>query len=323
MPKAIVLFSGGLDSMLAAKLVASQNIGVVCINFTSPFFDSKKAEASAKHINLPLIIEDITTDYLKMLHSPRYGFGKNMNPCIDCHTLMLALTGRKMESLGADFIITGEVLGQRPMSQTKQSLNMIAKNSGYADYILRPLSAQLLAPIKSEMEGKIDRSMLLSISGRGRKDQMRLAKEFGITNYPPPAGGCLLTDPMFTRRLRELFAHSQNPEIRDYHLLKYGRHFRTQDGVKIIVGRNNKDNEELKKLANNKDLACNMADFPGPYVLVPESNASAKNIACSLCVRYSDAPDDSEAMVICQQNGKLSKAKSDALSKEDCERIII
>ncbi len=323
MPKAIVLFSGGLDSMLAAKLVASQNIDVVCINFTSPFFDSKKAESAAKHINLPLIIEDITTDYLKMLHSPRYGFGKNMNPCIDCHTLMLTLTGRKMESLGADFIITGEVLGQRPMSQTKQSLNMIAKNSGYADYILRPLSAQLLAPIKSEIEGKIDRSMLLSISGRGRKDQMRLAKAFGISNYPPPAGGCLLTDPIFTRRLRELFAHSQNPEIRDYHLLKYGRHFRTQDGVKIIVGRNNKDNEELKKLANNKDLACNMADFPGPYVLVPEGNESAKNIACSLCVRYSDAPDDSEATVICQQNGKSSKVKSNALSKEDCERIII
>ena len=323
MSKAIALFSGGLDSMLAAKLVASQNIDVVCINFTSPFFDSKRAEASAKHIKLPLIIEDITPDYLKMLHSPRYGFGKNMNPCIDCHTLMLKLTGQKMESLGADFIITGEVLGQRPMSQTKQSLNMVAKNSGCADSILRPLSAQLLAPINAEMEGKIDRSMLLSISGRGRKDQMRLAKAFGITNYPPPAGGCLLTDPMFTRRLRELFAHSQNPEIRDYHLLKYGRHFRTQDGVKIIVGRNNKDNEELKKLADNKDFACNMADFPGPYVLIPEGKASAKHIACSLCVRYSDAPDDSEATVICQQNGESSKVKSSALSKEDCERLMI
>lgn len=323
MSKAIALFSGGLDSMLAAKLVASQNIDVVCINFTSPFFDSKKAEASAKHINLPLIIDDITQDYLKMLHSPRYGFGKNMNPCIDCHTLMLKITGQKMESLGADFIITGEVLGQRPMSQTKQSLNMIAKNSGYADYILRPLSAQLLSPIKAEMEGKIDRSMLLSISGRGRKDQMRLAKAFGITNYPPPAGGCLLTDPMFTRRLRELFFHTQNPEIRDYHLLKYGRHFRTQDGVKIIIGRNNKDNEELKKLADNKDIACNMSDFPGPFVLVPRGTASAKHIALALCVRYSDAPDDSEATVICQQNAKSSKVKCRAMSKEDCERLMI
>jgi tRNA U34 2-thiouridine synthase MnmA/TrmU len=323
MSKAIALFSGGLDSMLAAKLVASQNIDVVCINFTSPFFDSKKAESSAKNINLPLIIDDITHDYLKMLHSPRYGFGKNMNPCIDCHTLMLKITGQKMESLGADFIITGEVLGQRPMSQTKQSLNMIAKNSGYADYILRPLSAQLLAPIKAEMEGKIDRSMLLAISGRGRKDQLRLAKAFGITNYPPPAGGCLLTDPMFTRRLLELFAHTQNPEIRDYHLLKYGRHFRTQDDVKIIVGRNNKDNEELKKLAEIKDLSCNMADFPGPYVLVPEGNASAQHIACALCARYSDAPDNTEATVICQQNGKLSKIKSIALPKEECELLMI
>ncbi|MEI6610000.1 MAG: tRNA 4-thiouridine(8) synthase ThiI, partial [Deltaproteobacteria bacterium] len=144
MTKAIALFSGGLDSMLAAELIRRQNIDVLCLTFTTPFFDARKAQAAAKHINLPLAIEDITDKHLKMLKSPRYGYGKNMNPCIDCHILMLQEAGRKMEETGADFIFTGEVLGQRPMSQGKQSLHVVAKNSGFPDYILRPLSARLL-----------------------------------------------------------------------------------------------------------------------------------------------------------------------------------
>jgi len=228
-----------------------------------------------------------------------------------------------MEETAADFLVTGEVLGQRPMSQTKQSLYVVAKNSGYADFILRPLSAQLLEPIKAEREGKVDRTQLLNISGRGRKDQMRLAEEFGIRHYPPPAGGCLLTDPLFSRRLRDLMNRGEDRQIRDYDLLKYGRHFRDADGVKIIVGRNNADNEALRRLTIVDDLACSMTKYPGPYVLVPYGDTSARSFAAALCVRYSDAPAEIEAEVTCQSQGRSSTIYSKAASPKDCESRII
>jgi tRNA U34 2-thiouridine synthase MnmA/TrmU len=323
MIKAIALFSGGLDSILAAEFVRRKNIEILCLTFTTPFFDAKKAHAAARHINLPLTVEDITAEHLEMLKSPRYGYGKNMNPCIDCHTLMLKIAGKKMEETGSNFMITGEVLGQRPMSQNKQSLHIVAKNSGYQDYILRPLSAQLLEPIKAERENLIDRSQLLSIQGRGRKDQMKLAADFGIVKYAPPAGGCLLTDPMFTKRLRDLFSYQSDQNIRDYELLKYGRHFRISDDCKIIVGRNNADNEALKKLASSDDIILNMANFPGPLVLVPYGNEADQQIAAALCLRYSDAPNDREAEAVCLHKNSSKTIKASAAAKEDCETWII
>ena len=323
MVKAIALFSGGLDSMLATELIRRQNIDVLCLTFTTPFFGAQKAQAVARQINLPLAVEDITPQHLKMLKSPRYGYGKNMNPCIDCHILMLQEAGKKMVETDADFILTGEVLGQRPMSQGKQSLFVVAKNSGYADYILRPLSAQLLEPTKAEREGKVDRSQLLSIQGRGRKEQMQLAAAFGITNYAPPAGGCLLTDPMFSRRLRDLFSQQEDYDIHDLDLLKYGRHFRADDQGKIIVGRNNSDNEKLRGLSTDDDLVLFMADFPGPHVVIPHGNVALLPLAASLCVRYSDAPADLEANVICQHKKSSKTIKAKAAAKEDCERWII
>ena len=323
MVKAIALFSGGLDSMLAVELIRRQNIDVLCLTFTTPFFGAEKAQAAARQINLPLIVEDITAQHLKMLKSPRYGYGKNMNPCIDCHILMLQEAGKKMLETGADFILTGEVLGQRPMSQGKQSLYVVAKNSGFPDYILRPLSAQLLEPIKAERECKVDRSQLLSIQGRGRKEQIQMAADFGISNYAPPAGGCLLTDPMFARRLRDLFSHQEDYDIHDLDLLKYGRHFRADDQGKIIVGRNNLDNEKLRGLSTDDDLVLFMADFPGPHVVVPHGNEALLPLAASLCVRYSDAPADLEANVICQHKNSSRTIKAKAAAKEDCERWII
>jgi tRNA-uridine 2-sulfurtransferase len=323
MIKAIALFSGGLDSMLAAKLVSRQNIDVVCMTFTTPFFNAHKAQSAARQINLPLVVQDITAEHLKMLKSPRYGYGKNMNPCIDCHTLMLQIAGRKMEETGSDFVITGEVLGQRPMSQNKQSLYVVAKNSGYQDYILRPLSARLLEPIKAERENLIDRTQLLSIQGRGRKDQIKMAEDFGIIHYAPPAGGCLLTDPIFSRRLRDLFSHQDEQNIRDFELLKYGRHFRIGEDDKVIVGRNNADNEALKKLATPDDLILNMANFPGPLVIVPYGNEADEQIAASLCVRYSDAPDDCEAEVVCQYKNSSKSIIAKAATKEFCEEWIL
>ena len=323
MVKAISLLSGGLDSILAVKLVQNQNIDVIGFTCTTPFFNAVKAQAAADQIHLPLMVVDITNEHLQMLKSPRYGYGKNMNPCIDCHTLMLNFAGRKMEEIGADFLVTGEVMGQRPMSQTKQSIGVVAKNSGYADYILRPLSAQLLEPVKAEREGKIDRTKLLAISGRGRKDQMRLAEEFGIRDYPPPAGGCLLTDPIFSRRLRDLISHSEDRRIRDYELLKFGRHFRMEAIGKIIVGRNKSDNEALHKLSLEEDLICSMVDFPGPCVLAPYGNESSIATAASLCVRYSDAPDDTEASVVCLHKNKSVTIKARAIPKDASERWII
>lgn len=323
MTKAIALFSGGLDSILAVELMRRQNMEVLCVTFTTPFFNAQKALAAARQLNLPLEIKDITSEHLIMLKSPRYGYGKNMNPCIDCHTLMLNIAGKTMEETGSNFIITGEVLGQRPMSQNKQSLYVVAKNSGYHDYILRPLSAQLLDPIKPERDNIIDRSQLLSIQGRGRKDQIKLAAHFCISHFPPPAGGCLLTDPVFSRRLRDLLSHQKDPDIRDYELLKYGRHFRIHDDCKIIVGRNSSDNEALRKLAMPNDLILNMTSFPGPLVLVPRGRDNDKKIASALCIRYSDAPVNIEANVLCLHDNLSEFILSQSASKEDCERWII
>ena len=324
MVKAIALFSGGLDSILAAEIIRRQNIEVTGLSFETPFFTAEKARDAAAKINLPLLVEDFTADHLVMLKSPRYGYGKNMNPCIDCHTLMLKFAGRKMEETGADFIFTGEVLGQRPMSQGKQSLYIVAKNSGYADYILRPLSALLLEPIKAEREGKVDRSRLLAIQGRGRKTQMQLADEFGIKNYAPPAGGCLLTDATFTKRLRDLFSREEDRQIRDIELLKYGRHFRINDNCKIIVGRNKADNTALQTLVREEDLVLFMAGFPGPQVIVPYGgDESVRNIAAAFCVRYSDAPDDQEVKVICRKGNTSTTVITKAADREDCERWII
>ena len=323
MVKAIALFSGGLDSILAAELVHRQDIEILCLTFTTPFFNAQKAQGAIQQINLPLMIQDITAEHLQMLKAPRYGYGKNMNPCIDCHTLMLKIAGKKMEETGSDFILTGEVLGQRPMSQNKQSLYVVAKNSGYQDYILRPLSARLLDPIKAERENRIDRSRLLSIQGRGRKDQIKLAADFGIRDYAPPAGGCLLTDPIFSLRLRDLFFHHEDHHHRDFELLKFGRHFRLHECCKIIVGRNNADNESIKKLVTADDMIFKMKNFPGPLVIVPYGNENDAQNAASLCVRYSDAPDDTEEDVVYQYQNSSKTIKAKAASKENCQKWII
>lgn len=323
MTKAIALFSGGLDSILAVELVRRQAIDVLCLTLTTPFFNAHKALSASRRLNLSLEIMDITSEHLKMLRSPRYGYGKNMNPCIDCHTLMLNIAGRTMDQTGSDFIITGEVLGQRPMSQNKQSLNIVASHSGYRDFIVRPLSARLLEPTKPEREHLIDRSQLLAVQGRGRKQQIRLAADFGITSYAPPAGGCLLTDPVFTRRLRDLLSHQAEPEIRDYELLKYGRHFRIHDKCKIIVGRNKGDNEALQHLAVSGDILFNMAHFPGPLVLVPRDSLCDIQIAAALCVHYSDAPLDAPQKVICARDNRSEIVTAAAASKEDCRRWML
>jgi tRNA-specific 2-thiouridylase len=322
--KAIALFSGGLDSILAFKVIAEQGIEVLGVTFETPFFGAAKARMTAERIGLPLVVLDITAEHLQMLRAPRYGFGRNMNPCIDCHTLMLRIAGRRMEEEGFDFVFTGEVLGERPMSQGKQSLYIVAKNAGYPDRILRPLSAQLLPETEPERSGKVDRNRLCDFQGRGRKRQMEMAVHYGITSYPPPAGGCFLTDPIFARRLRDLFSRHPDHRLRDIELLKVGRHFRLTETTKVVVGRNAGDNGTIERLAEACDALIRVDQFPGPTVLVPGGgDEETRRLAAGLCARYSDAPRDREAAVHCLRDGVMTPFTVRALTPEEAEHLHI
>lgn len=322
--KGIGLFSGGLDSILAAKIIMALGVEVTGVTFTTPFFSSEKAKAAAKRIGLHLMEVDITKEHLDILKAPKYGYGKNMNPCIDCHTLMLKIAGRIMEYKKADFIFTGEVLGQRPMSQTRQSLHVVAKNSGYQEYILRPLSALLLPETRPEIEGKVDRHGLLAVKGKGRKNQIEMARRYGIDHYSAPAGGCLLTDPIFSKRLRDLFQYVMDFEIRDIELLKYGRHFRINEFSKVIVGRNSVENEMLQRLSHGEDTIICMEQFPGPTVIVPYGSDEPTILsAASLCVSYSDAPKNEEVSALCRKGDSTSHIQVKAALREDIECWLI
>ena len=322
--KGIALISGGLDSMLAVKIVQKQGIEVQGVAFETPFFSADRALEACKKTDIPLTVVDITREHLAMLRAPRYGYGRNMNPCIDCHILMLKKAGEKMESENADFIFTGEVLGQRPMSQGKQSLHIVAKRSGYQEHIVRPLSAGLLPETKPEMEGKIDRRKLLDIQGRSRKRQIELADRYHLTGYAKPAGGCLLTDPGFAKRLRDLFAHDSDLEIRDIELLKVGRHLRLNDKTKIIAGRKKAENAIIEKLSQDRDIVIQVRDFPGPTVLVPcGCEKEDLQLAAGICVLYSDAPGDVKTLVECRTGGAVSHVDILPAEKEMIRELLI
>ncbi|OQY41124.1 tRNA 4-thiouridine(8) synthase ThiI [Candidatus Atribacteria bacterium 4572_76] len=266
--KAVALFSGGLDSILAVKLIREQGIEVKGINFKTPFFGLNEAFAIAKDLNINLEIIDITEELLKILKKPKYGLGKNMNPCIDCHALMFKKAGEYMNKIGASFILSGEVLGERPMSQNRNSLNIIERESGFKGRILRPLSALLLAETIPEKEGLVDRNKLLDISGRSRKRQMELAAKMGIKDYPSPAGGCKLTEPAFSKRLRDLFFTQESFSIEEIELLKLGRHFRLSKDIKLVVGRNKEENEQLQNFFQEGDFLFKAKNLKGPVSLL-------------------------------------------------------
>jgi len=296
--KALSLFSGGLDSILAVMLMEEQGADVLGFFFETPFFSSQKAIQSARYIGLALKVVDITDRFLEIMLNPRHGYGKGLNPCIDCHTLMLKITGEMLKREGADFIISGEVLGQRPMSQNLRSLSIISRDSGFKDLILRPLSAKRLPETLPEKEGWVIRERLLGLSGRSRHPQMELAKKFGIKEYPAPAGGCLLTEEVFSRRLKDLI--SVNPEFsrQDIELLKWGRHFRISEKTKIVVGRNQKENEMISSLRREGDTILIVEAFPGPTVLVKGDLSSEETeLAASITVSYSDAVVDQSVAV--------------------------
>lgn len=265
-----MLFSGGLDSILAAKVLESQGIEVMGICFTSTFFDCEKAKQTAQDNGLQIETVDISKDMIELVKNPPSGYGKNLNPCIDCHSLMISKTSAIMKDKGYDFMATGEVLGQRPFSQNKEALERIIKLSGTE--ILRPLSARLLPETEIEQKGIVKRYKLLDISGRSRERQMELAKKYGIKNYPSPAGGCLLTDPDFSERLMKMLDNWKECDENDIDILKHGRPYwfqgREDKKILAIIGRDHGDNISLEKAVRSNDILIELADTVGPTSLI-------------------------------------------------------
>jgi len=265
--RALALISGGLDSLLAAKLIQDQGVEVTGLHFRIPFCKLNIRE-EFPDIGIKIIEVDLGKEFLGLIQEPRYGFGTNMNPCIDCKILMFSKAKELMSGLGARFIVTGEVLGQRPMSQNKQALKLIKERSGLDDLLLRPLSAQFFAPSLAEIQGWVKRDRLLNFSGRSRNAQMRLAGDLGILKYLTPAGGCLLTDPGFSKRLKELLAHNEL-NLDNLELLKLGRHFRIGEKTRLVLGRNENENNLLFQLAKPGDYLLNpQKDLAGPTCLI-------------------------------------------------------
>jgi len=296
MAKAIALLSGGLDSILATKIILEQGIEVEAVNFLTVFCTctsrdssclASKSAAAKLGINLKVI--EVSNEYFKVIKNPRYGYGKNMNPCIDCRIFMFKKAGEYMRESGAQFLITGEVLGERPMSQRKEAMRIIERDSGLEGLILRPLCARLLEPTIPEKEGLVNREQLLSISGRSRKPQMELAAQLGINDYPCPAGGCLLTDPGFSRRMKDLMVHNPDFGLNDVQLLKLGRHFRLNPQTKLIVGRNEEENNKLLNLSKSEDICLQPFEIKGPAgVLRGLVDENILSLASSIIARYSD-----------------------------------
>lgn len=292
--KCFALFSGGLDSMLVVLHMQKLGYEVLPIFFETPFFSAVKARKTAEHIGFELLVHDLTAEHLKMMQNPRYGFGKNMNPCIDCHGLMFRKAGRLMEKHNVDFLISGEVLSQRPMSQRKDAMNSVGKLSEVKDLLVRPLSQKLLADTLPIREGWVNKEEMLDIQGRGRHRQIAMAKEFGITEYQNPGGGCLLTDIGYSRKLKDLMQHD-TLEMKYLDFLKTGRHFRLNDDVKIIVGRNNDDNEALGNIATD-EIVFQTADFPGPLGIVQSKRELTEDeieLIASLVLRYNSKVTES------------------------------
>lgn len=290
--KALVLFSGGLDSSLAIRLMQEQGVEVEAITFLTPFYTTKEGgfslERAAEKLGVPLKVVSLGLEYLRIIRKPKYGYGRHMNPCIDCHIFMLRKAKKYAREIGADFIVTGEVLDERPMSQHMKALKIVEEESSLKGRLLRPLSAKLLPPTIAEKRGLVDRSKLLDIRGRSRKRQLALAKAYGITEYQSPAGGCLLTYKEFSAKLRDLLQHKRRVSMGDLELLKLGRHFRIGKN-KIIVGRNKEENEKLLKLKGRNDYIFEAQGCGSPITLLqgPKGRQAIEK-AAQLTAYYSD-----------------------------------
>lgn len=304
--KALALLSGGLDSTLAAKVVLEQGIELEALNFLTVFCTCTNrgatclaSQKAVETLGIPLKVFNISEEYLEIVKHPKHGYGSNMNPCIDCRIFIMKKAKAYLEKTGASFIVTGEVLGERPMSQRRDAMRLIEKEAGLEGVILRPLSAKLLPPSIPEKEGWINRERLLNIQGRSRKPQIELAALFGVQDYPCPAGGCLLTDPGFARRIKDLITHDPNFSLNDVHLLKMGRHFRISPVVKLVVGRNEEENQKIQTFSQEADVLLQVSHYPGPLSLLRGAvNGRVIEKAAAITVRYTKAKAMKEVEVV-------------------------
>ena len=323
--RALALFSGGLDSVLAMKIVKDQGIEVVAINIQTGFGSTTDRQEHMQNmcdqIGVKLKILDLRTEFLdEVLFDPKYGYGKNFNPCIDCHGFMFRYTGQLLEKYDASFMISGEVLGQRPMSQNKDALQNVKKLSEVDDLIVRPLCAKLMPITKPEELGWINRDKLLDISGRSRSRQLALVEEIGLKDFEPPAGGCLLTEIQFSNKLRD-FVTNETLEIADINTLKAGRHLRLPNGAKLIIGRNQEDNENLKKTNSLKYSRGRILDANGPFCLLQKDASSEdKKLAADIIVTYGRTDFDKEYIVDFEEF-KISGKK--LASKEELQQYFV
>ena len=323
--KALALISGGLDSLLAAKLIKDQGLEVIGVHFKIPFckIDIKK---SFPDIGIKIIEINLSGEFLEVIKNPFHGFGSNMNPCIDCKILMFAKAKEMLPKLGASFIITGEVLGQRPMSQNKQALKLIKKKSGLDELLLRPLSAKFFPVSLAEKQGWVKRDELLDFNGRKRTPQMKLAKDLHITKYANPAGGCLLTDPCFSKRLRELFAHKEL-DLDNLELLKIGRHFRISKKTRFVVGRNELENNQLIQLAKPGDYLFHpQNDLAGPVSLARGLvNSKLLALCAQITAAYSDTVQNPTIDVFhrCVPIAEEEKHKTLCVSKSNFTHLLL
>lgn len=304
--KALALLSGGLDSTLAVKVMLEQGIAVEALNFTSPFCTCTgknagcKSEAVrvAQEFDIPIKVMHKGVEYLEVVRNPRHGYGKGMNPCIDCRIFLLRKAKEYMQESGADFVITGEVLGQRPMSQRRDTLRVIERESGLEGLLLRPLSAKHFPPTIPEQKGWVDRDKLLGIQGRSRKEQMQLAEELDVTNYPCPAGGCLLTEVSFVSKVRDVFQHADELNLRDFRLLKAGRHFRIGPKSKVLIGRSEAENELLERAVQPGEAEIRWLEGGSPLgVILGEVNEGITATAAKILLRYTKAEAGRECLV--------------------------
>ena len=316
--KVVALLSGGLDSQLAVKMMQKQGFEVSAVAIKTPFCDFDcgrgcgfEIRERAESLGVDLKTVYLGDDYIEMLKNPKHGFGAGMNPCIDCRAMMFKAAKKHMEEIGADFIISGEVLGQRPMSQHAPALKTIEKDSNLEGKIVRPLSAGLLPKTDPERTGLLKREDLGMIHGRSRKIQLRMAKEFEIENPPNAGGGCLLTDPAFGLRAKDLFKHTENPTINDIDLLKIGRHFRLDENTKLIVGRNKEENELLIALSLADDVLLEARDHVGPTSLLRgKTTKEHLKFSASITLRYSDAPKNINGVIIIHNQNKENEIKT-------------
>ena len=296
--KAVMLLSGGLDSRLAMKMMLDQDVELHALNHTTAFCtctprSSCRHEAlkAAEQFGVPISVRDVTREFLAVIENPKHGYGSGVNPCIDCRIMLLCEARKLMKEVSASFVVTGEVLGERPMSQRKEAMRLIERESGLQGLVVRPLCALALEPSIPEKRGWVDREALKGITGRRRLPQMELARELDIGTYPCPAGGCRLTEPGFSRRMKDLMAH-EGLSLENVLLLKVGRHFRLGPCAKLIVGRQEQENEIIRARAHKGDCLLEAEQFPGPLSLARGAlHEALLRLAARITARYGKGRD--------------------------------